>query len=155
MTIAADLITRAQRMGAKFEIMGEKVDVIRPQEPLPSALLGELRRHKDEIRAELTKRQYKFVFPHVERLLDWALNLSEQKRVLHAPVKFLEAPLTPVQVELVSDYAARQLRTIISARIHTNAGGWDNFTPEWWQDRKGDALAALAALRDALEGSQK
>ena len=93
--------------------------------------------------------------PHVERLLDWASNLSEQRRVLDEPVKFLEAPLRPVQVERISDYAARQLRTIISARIHTDAGGHGIFTPEWWQDRKDDALAALAALRDALEGSQE
>ena len=148
------LLQQAEQMGATFTVTPAGLHVERPQGPLPPDILAALKKHKDEIRAELTKRQYKFVFPHVERLLNWASNLSEQKRVLHAPVKFLEAPLTPVQVELVSDYAARQLRTIISARIHTDAGGWDNFTPEWWQDRKDDALAALAALRDALEGSQ-
>ena len=145
----------AEQMGAIFTVTPAGVHVERPQGPLPPDILAALKKYKDEIRAELTKRQYKFVFPHVGPLLNWASNLSEQKRVLHAPVKFLEAPLRPVQVEHVSDYAARQLRTIISARIHTDAGGWDNFTPEWWQDRKDDALAALAALRDALEGSQE
>ena len=78
MTIAADLITRAQRMGAKFEIMGEKVDVIRPQEPLPSALLAELRRYRDEIRAELAKRRYKPVFPHPDQREDEMTELERR-----------------------------------------------------------------------------
>ena len=64
MTIAAALIAQAHNMGATFEVTTSGVDVIRPQEPLPSALVAELRRHKDEIRAELAKCQYKPVFPH-------------------------------------------------------------------------------------------
>ena len=64
MTIAAALIAQAHNMGATFEVTTSGVDVIRPQEPLPSALLAELRRYRDEIRAELAKRQYKPVFPH-------------------------------------------------------------------------------------------
>jgi hypothetical protein len=50
-------------MGATFEVTTSGVDVIRPEEPLPSALLAELRRHKDEIRAELIKTRYELPFP--------------------------------------------------------------------------------------------
>ena len=64
MTIAAALITQAHNMGATFEVTTSGVDVIRPEEPLPSVLLAELRRHKDEIRAELAKRRYRPDFPH-------------------------------------------------------------------------------------------
>ena len=64
MTIAAVLITQARNMGATFEVTTSGVDVIRPEEPLPSVLLAELRRHKDEIRSELAKRRYRPDFPH-------------------------------------------------------------------------------------------
>jgi hypothetical protein len=60
----AALVDQAMKMGATFQVTTDGVTVRRPQGPLPSALLAELRRHKDEIRAELTKRQFKFVFPH-------------------------------------------------------------------------------------------
>jgi hypothetical protein len=52
------------RMGATFQVTTDGVTVRRPQGPLPSALLAELRRHKDEIRAELAKRRYRPIFPH-------------------------------------------------------------------------------------------
>ena len=64
MSQSGDLVEQAKAMGAIFEVTNSGVDVIRPQEPLPLALLAELRRYRDEIRAELAKRQYKPVFPH-------------------------------------------------------------------------------------------
>ena len=67
MTIAAALIAQAHNMGATFEVTTSGVDVIRPEEPLPSVLLAELRRHKDEIRSELAKRRYRPIFPHPDQ----------------------------------------------------------------------------------------
>jgi len=63
----ADLVEQAKAMGAIFEVTTDGVTVRRPQGPLPSALLTELRRHKEEIRAELAKSQYKPVFPHPDQ----------------------------------------------------------------------------------------
>ena len=60
----ADLVEQAKAMGAIFEVTTDGVTVRRPQGPLPSAFVAELRRYKDEIRAELAKCQYKPVFPH-------------------------------------------------------------------------------------------
>ena len=60
----AALVDQAMRMGATFQVTTDGVTVRRPQGPLPSALLAELRRHKDEIRAELAKRRYRPIFPH-------------------------------------------------------------------------------------------
>ena len=64
MSQPADLVEQAKAMGAIFEVTTDGVTVRRPQGPLPSALLAELRRHKDEIRAELAKRRYRPIFPH-------------------------------------------------------------------------------------------
>ena len=59
----ADLVEQAKAMGAIFEVTTDGVTVRRLQGPLPSALVAELRRHKDEIRAELAKRRYRPDFP--------------------------------------------------------------------------------------------
>ena len=63
----AALVDQAMRMGATFQVTTDGVTVRRPQGPLPSALLAELRRHKDEIRAELDKRRYSPAFPHPDQ----------------------------------------------------------------------------------------
>ena len=63
MSQPADLIEQAKAMGAIFEVTAHSVKVRRPQGPLPYDLLEGLRRHKDEIRAELAKRRYKPVYP--------------------------------------------------------------------------------------------
>jgi hypothetical protein len=70
MSQSGDLVEQAKAMGAIFEVTTDGVTVRRPQGPLPSALLAELRRHKDEIRAELAKRRYKPVFPHPDQRED-------------------------------------------------------------------------------------
>ena len=67
MSQPADLVEQAKAMGAIFEVTTDGVTVRRPQGPLPSALLAELRRHKEEIRAELAKSRYKPVFPHPDQ----------------------------------------------------------------------------------------
>ena len=63
----AALVDQAMRMGATFQVTTDGVTVRRPLGPLPSALLAELRRHKDEIRAELDKRRYSPTFPHPDQ----------------------------------------------------------------------------------------
>ena len=67
MSQPADLVEQARAMGAIFEVTTDGVTVRRPQGPLPSALVAELRRHKDEIRAELAKRRYSPAFPHPDQ----------------------------------------------------------------------------------------
>ena len=67
MSQPADLVEQAKAMGAIFEVTTDGVTVRRLQGPLPSSLVAELRRHKDEIRAELAKSQYKPVFPHPDQ----------------------------------------------------------------------------------------
>ena len=77
MSQPADLVEQAKAMGAIFEVTTDGVTVRRPQGPLPSALLAELRRHKDEIRAELAKRRYRPIFPHPAQRDD---EMTELKR---------------------------------------------------------------------------
>ena len=67
MSQLTDLIEQAKAMGAIFEVTTDGVTVKRPQGPLPSALVAELRRHKDEIRAELAKRRFTPAFPHPDQ----------------------------------------------------------------------------------------
>ena len=54
----ADLVKQAKAMGATFELTTNGVKVSRREGPLPSDLLEELRRHKDDIRVELVKHRY-------------------------------------------------------------------------------------------------
>ena len=67
MSQSGDLVEQARAMGAIFEVTSHGVKVTRPQGPLPSELLAELRRHRDEIRAELDKRRYSPAFPHPDQ----------------------------------------------------------------------------------------
>ena len=74
----AALVDQAMRMGATFQVTTDGVTVRRPQGPLPSALLAELRRHKDEIRAELAKRRYGPDFPHPTQRDDEMMELERR-----------------------------------------------------------------------------
>ena len=78
MSQPADLVEQAKAMGAIFEVTTDGVTVRRPQGPLPSALLAELRRHKEEIRADLAKSQYKPVFPHPDQRDDEMTELERR-----------------------------------------------------------------------------
>ena len=66
----ADLVKQAKAMGATFELTTNGVKVSRREGPLPSDLLEELRKHKDEIRAELAKRRFRPAFPNADQLDD-------------------------------------------------------------------------------------
>ena len=59
----ADLLEQAKAMGATFELTTNGVKVSRRGGPLPSDLLEELRRHKDDIRAQLVNHRYSFEYP--------------------------------------------------------------------------------------------
>ena len=86
MSQPTDLVEQATAMGAIFEVTTDGVTVRRSQGPLPSALLAELRRHKDEIRAKLAKRRYRPVFPHPDQrddeLKDLVRRVEEEGYVL-------------------------------------------------------------------------
>ena len=77
MSQSGDLVEQTRAMGAIFEVTTDGVTVRRPQGPLPSALLAELWRHKDEIRAELAKRRYRPIFSHPAQRDD---EMTELKR---------------------------------------------------------------------------
>ena len=70
MSQSVDLVEQAKSMGATFELTTNGVKVRRPQGPLPYDLLEGLRRHKDEIRAELANRRFRPAFPHADQLDD-------------------------------------------------------------------------------------
>ena len=78
MSQSGDLVEQARAMGAIFEVTSHSVKVTRPQGPLPSALLSELRRHKDEIRSELAKRRYRPIFPHPDQRDDEMTELVQR-----------------------------------------------------------------------------
>lgn len=88
-----------------------------------------------------------------QHLLGWASELSEQQLEVEEPVEFVERPLVPVYVRKLSAYAARHLWTINLARQNQVTGGWHPWTAEWWQERESEALGALHALREAMEGT--
>ena len=63
----ADLVEQATAMGATFELTTNGVKVSRREGPLPSDLLEELSRHKDDIRRELARCQYDDVYSHPDQ----------------------------------------------------------------------------------------
>lgn len=83
-------------------------------------------------------------------LLAWASELAGQEIVLPEEVRFVEAPLRTVATRRVSWYATQYLRTIASARLSQDTGGWGKWTSEWWRERQEEALGALASLKEAL-----
>ena len=85
-----------------------------------------------------------------QTLVAWASELAEQDLVLTTPVSYVEKPRSVVTTGGVSHYASHYLRTITSARIGQQTGGWGMIDAQWYKGREGDALYALAALRGAM-----
>ena len=67
MSQLTDLIEQAKAIGAIFEVTTDGVKVRRPQGPLPADTLATLKKHKDEIRAELIKPRYRLLFPDLDQ----------------------------------------------------------------------------------------
>ena len=67
MSQLTDLIEQAKAMGAIFDVTTEGVKVRRPRGPLPADTLATLKKHKDEIRAELIKPRYRPLFPDLDQ----------------------------------------------------------------------------------------
>ena len=82
----ADLVEQAKAMGATFELTTNGVKVRRREGPLPSDLLEELRRHKDDIRAGLVNHLYTFENPNTrqreEELEELVRRVEEEGYVL-------------------------------------------------------------------------
>ena len=81
-------------------------------------------------------------------LLDWARDIANREVVLRSPVRFCQSRLVPLTVTAVGHYAARFLTTIAMRRSGPRFGF---YTDEWYDDRARDAVAALIALRAAME----
>jgi len=90
-----------------------------------------------------------------QALLAWASELAEQDLVLEKPVSFVEAPRRTLTTERVSEKAARYLRVISYACLQQRTRGMGRFKPPWWKEREEEALGALSALREAMEGQQE
>ena len=82
----ADLVEQATAMGATFELTTNGVKVSRREGPLPSDLLEELRKHKDEIRRELARCQCEDVYSHPDQrdyeLMELVRRVGEEGYVL-------------------------------------------------------------------------
>jgi len=93
--------------------------------------------------------------PTTPDLLAWASELAEQNLVLEKPVSFVEAPLRTLTTKHVSEKVTHYLRVISYARLQQRTGGMGRFKPPWWKEREEEALGALSALREAMEGQQE
>lgn len=83
-------------------------------------------------------------------ILEWACRVAEADITLAQPIKYSEARLCTVVTTQISKYATMYLRTITSARVQRESGGWGLWTPEWWQKREDEAFEALSKLRQAM-----
>lgn len=92
----------------------------------------------------------------VRVLRAWASELAKQNLKMSIPIEYVEAPLRRVTTDRVFYHTARYLTTIASARFYVAHPElcWGQWTPAWWQERGKEAKGALAALQDALQGSQ-
>lgn len=144
---SATLIAELKRCGARLEVFGDRLRVQAPKGAIRSELKAALEEHKRELLVLLGSSDQR------AGLLAWASELGEQDIVLERPTSFVEKPRVPVQVQEVSKYARRHLRTIASAHIYEVSGGWGHFDATWWHQRKQEALDALVALREALNRS--
>ena len=66
---AADLLAEVQALGGILAIDHGRLIADVP-DGFPDAIVQNLREHKAEIRAELTKRRYRFVYPHPDQRED-------------------------------------------------------------------------------------
>ena len=85
-----------------------------------------------------------------QQLLAWAAEFAEADVTLATPFTYLETSLRPITTAQVSQSIRRYLKTVASAAIHRATGGWERFTPEWWDGQANEALGALKALRSAM-----
>ena len=128
-----------------------------PEGVLTASYVEEIRRHKADLLRQLTREDNLFRLPlgdSIPALLAWALELSEQDLVLSDPASYAEAPQRTVTTGRVSWYAAHYLKTIVLARHHQQHPGlcWGQWTPSWWHEREMEAVSALTALREAIQG---
>ena len=87
-----------------------------------------------------------------QHLLAWAVELSEQEITLPSAVSYVEAPLRTVTTDRISWYAGQYLRTISFSHLGQNlSGSWEPWTATWWRGIESEALAAMSALREAVE----
>ena len=128
-----------------------------PEGVLTASYVEEIRRHKADLLRQLTREDNLFrlsLGEGIPALLAWALELSEQDLVLSDQVSYAEVPRRAVTTERVSWYAAHYLKTIVLARHHQQHPGlcWGQWTPSWWHEREMEAVSALTALREAIQG---
>ena len=148
---ALAVIGKAKELGISLRADGEYI-YYRPEEAAPPEFVEMLRQYKADLLACLSRQSHAESGQGIPALLAWAAELSEQGRVLSDPVSYVEAPQRTVATQRVSWYASHYLRTITSARIGQQTGGWGMFNAQWHREREKEALLALAALREAMAG---
>ena len=107
MMTAAELIQRAQALGASLWTEGKQLQMDAPVD-FPDDLIELLRKHKPAVMEALAGDVQTPPADSLATLLAWASQLAEQDEVLSEPVTYVEAPLRPVSTKRVSDCAARQ-----------------------------------------------
>ena len=137
----------------RLEPQGDRLIADGPNDAMTEDLLDGLRRHKAELLAYFSRESYEALKSGIPGLLAWASELSDQDLVTPDQVSYVEAPLRTVSTERVSWYASHYLRTIISARIGQQIGGWGMFDARWRREREKEAISALAALREAMRSN--
>lgn len=144
-TKVQELLSKAESLGARFTLSGNKVEVEAP-EPLPPELMAELRQHKADIVTALQFRVRSIA--EDGDLLTWARNLAQREVVLTSPVHFYESRLFPVWVTNVGAYTARHLATIAFER---SGPRFNIYNDDWYSARAREAIAMLRALQAVMK----
>ncbi len=150
---AEAVVQQARELGITLSIAGDRIRYA-PKSQAPEDFIAALREHKLEIIDYLSRGPAELEPGDHSSLLGWASEQAEQLADLSLPVTYIEAPRRTVTTTRVSWYATRYLQVIIYARQQRQRGGWGQWAPDWWKEREDEALAALAALKTALEKTE-
>ena len=152
MTTALEIVHRVRLLGADLLVDGDRLQLDAPSD-FPEELIDQIREHKADVLKLVVNQAHEenLQDSDIEELLAWATGLSDRDIVLDDKVAYVEAPLCTVTTSRISFYARTYLRTIAASRVCQTTGIWRPPTPEWWQERETEAVAALIALREALE----
>ena len=143
---AVAVISECASRGLTLQPDGDAL-VVRPSALLDDELRAAIRTNKVEVLTRLREKQC--------TLLVWAKDIALEGLTLPTPITFKESPPVSVTTDRVSFYAAKYLTTIVTARTAQETGGWGQFAATWHRGCEREALAALQALRDAIDTAEE
>ena len=150
--IAADIVNQAHRAGVALEVMAGKL-LYSPPNPSNGHLLARLAQHKPEIMAFLSRRSH--IHPNYDRrpLLAWAARMVEEGLSLKVPIYFAHTEKKMVATSQAARYAGHYLRVLTLSHLQLQDTNTRRWASDWWRHRGKDALAALAALKEAVDAA--